>query len=187
MLILVSKYRPTNWQFGYNPFLTLPLPPKRGNSLMPVFDIDLIILDFDGVLTDNRVYVLEDGRETVACHRGDGWGIKLIQRAGIEVLILSTERNPVVSARAKKLEVDCIQNCPDKVKATREIIKSRGLTPARVMYVGNDTNDEGAMRFVGYPVAPCDAHPKIREIATNITDASGGYGVVREIADWIVG
>ena len=183
----VSKYRPSNWQFRYNPFLTLTLPPKRGSSLMPVFDIDLIILDFDGVLTDSRVYVLEDGRETVACHRGDGWGIKLIQQAGIEVLILSTERNPVVSARAKKLAVDCIQNCPDKGKATREIIKSRGLTPERVMYVGNDTNDEGAMRFVGHPVAPADAHPKILELTTNITHASGGYGVVREIADWIVG
>ncbi|MDP6095113.1 MAG: HAD hydrolase family protein [Gammaproteobacteria bacterium] len=150
-------------------------------------DIDLIILDFDGVLTDNRVYLLEDGRETVACHRGDGWGIKLIQQAGIEVLILSTEQNPVVSARAKKLDINCIQGCQDKGEATREIINSRGLTPSRVMYVGNDTNDIEAMCYVGHPVAPSDAHPEIREIATNVTQAAGGYGVVREIADWIVG
>ena len=65
------------------------------------FDKDLVILDFDGVLTDNRVYVMEDGREAVACHRGDGWGIGILKQAGIEVMILSTERNPVVSARAE--------------------------------------------------------------------------------------
>ncbi len=150
-------------------------------------EIDLVILDFDGVLTDNRVYVMEDGREAVACHRGDGWGIGILQQAGIEVMILSTERNPVVSARAEKLGIECRQNCPDKAVATAALLEEKGVDPARVMYIGNDTNDAGAMALVGHPTSPADAHPSILKIAKAVTNAKGGHGVVREIADWIVG
>ena len=85
-------------------------------------EINLLILDFDGVLTDNKVYVFEDGREAVVCHRGDGWGIRMLQSAGIEVIILSTETNAVVSARAEKLNVTCIQGCEDKASAVQSII-----------------------------------------------------------------
>ena len=88
-------------------------------------DIGLVILDFDGVLTDNRVYVMEDGREAVACHRGDGWGIGILGQAGIEVMILSTESNPVVSARATKLGIECLQGCDDKASATSGIINRK--------------------------------------------------------------
>ena len=149
---------------------------------MPSPDIALVILDFDGVLTDNRVYVMEDGREAVACHRGDGWGIGILQQAGIEVMILSTERNPVVSARAEKLGIECRQNCSDKTVATAELLEEKGVNPARVMYVGNDTNDAGAMALVGHPAAPADAHPSILKMAKTVTNAKGGHGVVREIA-----
>ena len=149
-------------------------------------NIDLLILDFDGVLTDNRVYVTQDGEETVACHRGDGWGIRLLKDAGLEIIILSTETNLVVSARAKKLNVECIQGCSDKAEATREIIAKKELDSTRVMYVGNDTNDSEAMALVGYPIAPADAHPRILEIAKTVTEAHGGYGVVREIADLLL-
>ena len=149
-------------------------------------DIDLLILDFDGVLTDNRVYVAQNGEETVACHRGDGWGIKLLKNAGVEIIILSTETNPVVSARARKLDVECIQGCRDKAKATREIIEKKGLDSTKVMYVGNDTNDSEAMALVGHAVAPADSHPEIIEIAKTITKARGGYGVVRELADLLL-
>jgi 3-deoxy-D-manno-octulosonate 8-phosphate phosphatase (KDO 8-P phosphatase) len=153
---------------------------------MPSPDIALVILDFDGVLTDNRVYVMEDGREAVACHRGDGWGIGLLRQAGIDVMILSTESNPVVSARAEKLGIECRQNCPDKAVATAELLEEKGVDPARVMYIGNDTNDAGAMALVGHPAAPADAHPNIVKIAKTITDAKGGHGVVRELADLLV-
>ncbi len=149
-------------------------------------DIDLLILDFDGVLTDNRVYVMQDGREAVACHRGDGWGINLLQNAGLEIMILSTETNSVVSARANKLGIECHQGCPDKAEAAQKIIESRHLDPARVMYVGNDTNDARAMALVGHPVAPADAHPEIVKIATIVTAANGGQGVVRELADLLL-
>ena len=129
-------------------------------------EINLLILDFDGVLTDNKVYVFEDGREAVVCHRGDGWGIRMLQSAGIEVIILSTETNAVVSARAEKLNVACIQGCEDKASAVQSIID--------------------AMKLVGHRVAPADAHPQIRAIATMVTDSSGGQGVVRELADLLV-
>ncbi len=149
-------------------------------------DIDLVILDFDGVLTDNRVYVMEDGREVVACHRGDGWGIGILKQAGIEVMILSTERNLVVSARAEKLGVECQQNCLDKATATVALLEKKGINPERVMYVGNDTNDADAMALVGHPAAPADAHPSVLKIAKTVTRASGGFGVVRELADLLV-
>jgi 3-deoxy-D-manno-octulosonate 8-phosphate phosphatase (KDO 8-P phosphatase) len=145
-------------------------------------DIDPVILDFDGVLTDNRVYVMENGREAVACHRGDGWGIGMLKQAEIEVMILSTERNPVVSARAEKLGIECRQSCLDKTVATAELLEEKGVDSARVMYVGNDTNDAGAMALVGHPAAPADAHPSILKIAKTVTNANGGHGVVREIA-----
>ena len=111
-------------------------------------DIDLLILDFDGVLTDNRVYVAQDGQETVACHRGDGWGIGLLKNAGLEIIILSTETNPVVSARAKKLGVSCIQNCADKAGAIHEIIAKMGLDSKKVLkssfrYLGETDRTDG--------------------------------------------
>ena len=149
-------------------------------------EINLLILDFDGVLTDNKVYVFEDGREAVVCHRGDGWGIRMLQSAGIEVIILSTETNAVVSARAEKLNVPCIQDCEDKASAVQSIIDARSISEDKIMYVGNDTNDIDAMQLVGHCVAPADAHPQIRAIATMVTDSSGGQGVVRELADLLV-
>jgi len=149
-------------------------------------EINLLILDFDGVLTDNKVYVFEDGREAVVCHRGDGWGIRMLQSAGIEVIILSTETNAVVSARAEKLNVPCIQDCQDKASAVQSIIDARSISVDQIMYVGNDTNDIDAMQLVGHRVAPADAHPQIRANATMVTDSSGGQGVVRELADLLV-
>ena len=149
-------------------------------------EINLLILDFDGVLTDNKVYVFEDGREAVVCHRGDGWGIRMLQSAEIEVIILSTETNAVVSARAEKLNVPCIQDCEDKASAVQSIIDARSISVDQIMYVGNDTNDIDAMQLVGHRVTPADAHPQIRAIATMVTDSSGGQGVVRELADLLV-
>ena len=148
--------------------------------------ISLLILDFDGVLTDNKVYVFEDGREAVVCHRGDGLGIKILQSKGIEVIILSTETNSVVSARAKKMELECIQSCGDKATAVQSIMDMRALIREQVMYVGNDTNDLEAMKLVGHPIAPADAHPGILAIASLVTKAQGGEGVVRELADLLV-
>ena len=145
--------------------------------------VDLVILDFDGVLTDNRVYVFEDGSEAVVCSRADGMGIELLKRSGIEGVILSTETNCVVSARAAKLGVECIQGCEDKAKASKKLMLDRGIDPIRVMYVGNDLNDFEAMKLVGIPVAPADAHPAVKALAVVTTTSLGGQGVIREIVD----
>lgn len=146
-------------------------------------NINLLILDFDGVLTDNRVYISQNGEETVACHRGDGWGIKLLKEANIEVIVLSTESNPVVSVRTDKLGIKCWQNCNDKGAAVKNLIEEKSINSDNVMYVGNDTNDAEAMALVGFPAAPADAHPDILQLAKIITKAKGGHGVVREVAD----
>lgn len=148
-------------------------------------DVTLVVLDFDGVLTDNRVYVFEDGREAVRCTRADGQGCDLLRAAGIELMILSTEENPVVAARGRKIRVPVRQGVRDKAVAMTTILAEGKHEAARVMYVGNDVNDLGAMALVGWPVAPADAHPDVLAVARHVTRAHGGNGVVREIADLV--
>jgi len=146
-------------------------------------DIALLVLDFDGVLTDNRVYVFQDGREAVVCNRADGLGCELLRTAGVELMVISTEENPVVAARARKIKVPVSQGVRDKAAAVAALIAERRIDASQVMYVGNDVNDIDAMRLVGWPVAPADAHESVRAIARVVTKAKGGEGVVREIAD----
>ena len=148
--------------------------------------VPLVVYDFDGVMTDNRVLVSEDGRESVWAHRGDGWGVRLLQERGVRQLILSAETNPVVSARAAKLGIEAVQRCEDKRAAVLERCAELRCDPADVVYVGNDTNDLPAMRLVGWPVAPRDAHPAVRAVARHVTRSAGGRGVVREVADWLL-
>ena len=148
--------------------------------------VKLLILDFDGVLTDNRVLVSQDGTESVWCNRGDGWGIARLKEQGIEVLVLSTEPNPVVHARCQKLNIDCIHGCNDKLAALKLLLAERSLEPLDVAYVGNDVNDLAAMSYVGTPIAVADALPEIINIACITTSNKGGYGAVREVADLIL-
>ncbi|HKY69009.1 MAG TPA: HAD hydrolase family protein [Acidimicrobiales bacterium] len=149
-------------------------------------DIDLLVTDFDGVLTDNRVLVSDDGHESVVCNRADGIACDLLKSAGLPLLILSTETNRVVSVRAAKLGVEVSQACADKGEALRTVLRERSLDPARVMYVGNDVNDLGALRAVGWPVVPADAHPDVVGVARLVTSAGGGAGVLRELASTLL-
>ncbi len=149
-------------------------------------DVDLLVLDFDGVLTDNRVLVDEHGTESVWCDRGDGWGVARVREAGVPVVILSTERNGVVAARARKLGVECVQDCPDKAVAVREIAERHGVGLDRVAFVGNDVNDLPALSIVGFPVAVADARPEVVRVARASTTRAGGHGAVREVCDWLV-
>ncbi len=155
----------------------------------PIQDLDirLVVSDFDGVMTDNRVSVSEDGTEAVTCNRADGIGCELLRQAGIEVVILSTESNPVVSARGAKLGVDVIQDCPDKGEAMRRLLAARHLTGEQVAYLGNDVNDLPAFAEADLTVAPADAHPSILAQADIVTTAGGGAGVIRELADLLAG
>ena len=156
-----------------------PIPGPR--------DLDLIVYDFDGVMTDNRVLVDQDGREAVFCNRADGLGVGLIRDLGIDQLILSTEANPVVAARAAKLKLPVLQNCADKAQALARLLAERGLDPARVLFLGNDVNDLAALRLVGWPAAPADAAPEVLALARYVTRAKGGEGVVRELARDLTG
>lgn len=146
----------------------------------------LLALDFDGVMTDDRVYVGEDGREQVACTRGDGLGVTLLKRAGLPVVILSTETNPVVTARANKLKVECIQGIRDKTREFERLIQSRKILPADVVFVGNDVNDIGCLRMSGCGLVVADAHPLAKAAAKGILTHPGGKGAVREIAELLL-
>jgi YrbI family 3-deoxy-D-manno-octulosonate 8-phosphate phosphatase len=148
--------------------------------------IKLLVLDFDGVMTDNRVLVDQDGVEAVFCHRGDGWGIARLKEAGVEVIVISTEANTVVSARSRKLKIECLQDRADKLEALQLAMQQRGLTRDQVAYVGNDVNDLEAMGAVGVPIAVSDAVPEVRRIAALVTSKRGGDGAVREVCDWII-
>lgn len=148
--------------------------------------VDAVITDFDGVHTDDHALVDADGHEFVRVSRSDGMGIARLRAAGIPVLIMSSETNPVVSARAAKLRVGVMQSVSDKASALREWAQRTGHDLSRVAYLGNDVNDLSAMRMVGWPVAVADAHDTVRAAARLVLTRTGGEGAVRELADRIL-
>ena len=147
--------------------------------------VQLVAFDFDGVFTDNAVYVSQDGNETVRCWRGDGLGLARLRSVGVPIFIVSTEVNPVVGIRARKLKIPFIQGVEDKASAIGGICKEAGVTLERAMFVGNDINDIPAFRFVGFPVAVADAHPDVDPYVSYRTQRAGGLGAVREVCDLI--
>lgn len=150
-----------------------------------ILDVDALVTDFDGVHTDDSAFVDEDGREFVRVHRGDGMGVGRLADAGFPFLILSKERNPVVTRRAEKLRVEVLQGIDEKAGALSTWITDRGLDPNRVAYVGNDLNDLAAFSVVGWPIAVADAHPKVLAAARLVLTRRGGHGAVREVCDLI--
>lgn len=150
-------------------------------------DLDALVLDFDGTLTDDRVSVDQDGRESVTVHRGDGLGIAALRRAGLDLLILSSERNPVVDARARKLQIPALSGVGDKGSALAQWCADNGHRLQRTAYVGNDVNDLPCFEIVGWPIAVADAHHSVRARARIVTAARGGHGAVREVASRLLG
>lgn len=148
--------------------------------------IRLLVLDFDGVMTDNRVLVDCDGNEAVWCDRGDGWGIARLKDAGMEIVVLTTEVVPVAAARCRKLGIQCVDACADKLAALREIAWGRALEPEQIAYVGNDVNDLACLRWVGLPIAVADALPEVLAASHWVTARPGGHGAVREVADHLL-
>ncbi|MET9546645.1 N-acylneuraminate cytidylyltransferase [Streptomyces sp. NPDC006627] len=171
----------------------------RARALAPLFDtghakalptaadIDAVVLDFDGTQTDDRVLIDSDGREFVSVHRGDGLGIAALRKSGLRMLILSTEQNPVVAARAKKLKLPVLHGIDRKDLALKQWCEEQGIAPERVLYVGNDVNDLPCFALVGWPVAVAGAHDVVRGAARAVTAVPGGEGAIREIASWILG
>jgi N-acylneuraminate cytidylyltransferase len=153
-----------------------PLPPK----------LSLLAVDFDGVLTDNRVWVTEQGTESVACNRSDGLAIEMLRSHGVEVFVLSKESNPVVAARCNKLAVAFHQGVENKHAALRSIAMERGIDLAQTAYVGNDVNDLLCMASAGCGVAVADAHPEVLRQADIVLKVPGGRGAIREVCDLIL-
>jgi 3-deoxy-D-manno-octulosonate 8-phosphate phosphatase (KDO 8-P phosphatase) len=148
-----------------------------------VREIRLVAFDFDGVFTDNTVYVFEDGSEAVRCFRGDGFGLRKLEQVGIATAIISSEPNPVVTARSHKLGIRCVQGVEDKLAALETIVRELGLSLAQVAFVGNDINDLPCLSSVSFPIVVQDAHPDVIPHARYQTRARGGHGAVREICD----
>lgn len=173
-----------------------PADLERARLLAPLFDqvagprlddLDALVCDFDGTLTDDTVIVDQDGRESVTVHRGDGLGVAALRRAGLDVVILSTERNPVVAARARKLGVPALHGITDKGAALARWCADNGHHLSRTAYVGNDVNDLPCFALVGWPIAVADAHHTVRARARIVTAAPGGHGAVREVASRLLG
>lgn len=166
----------------------LELPFTRPGTELPALskDIRLLVLDFDGVLTDNRVWVNQDGHELVSFDRSDGTGLSLVQRRGIELFVLSSEPNPVVGARCRKLKLACQQGVKNKEAVLRAMVRERDLDWSQIVYVGNDINDLDCMRLAGCGVAVADAHPTVLAEADLILTRPGGHGAVRELCDRIL-
>ena len=145
--------------------------------------IKAVIFDFDGVFTDNRVIVSTTGEEFVICDRGDGMGTNLLAAAGIKMLMLSKEKNTVVTSRGKKLNIEVIQGCDDKLPELIQWLQKNNVDAQQAAYIGNDINDLGCLGHVGVAVIPADAHHSVIDTATWILQHNGGRGAIREFAD----
>jgi N-acylneuraminate cytidylyltransferase len=148
--------------------------------------VELVVFDFDGVMTDNRVWVDEEGHEQVAASRSDSEGLSAMRKRGVQVIVLSKETNPVVSARCRKLNLPVVQGINDKPVVLRQYLEEHHFDPRHVVYVGNDVNDLPCFPVVSCAVAPVNAEPEILRQADLVLSRKGGHGAVREICDLIV-
>jgi len=149
--------------------------------------IELIVYDFDGVMTDNKVYVNQKGYEMVQVNRADGLGISEIKKLGIKQIIISTEKNQIVSKRAKKLNIECLQGIDNKKETLKKFCKENNYNQNNIAFVGNDINDIEAMKISGYSFCPADAHGSIKDVCNFVLGSKGGDGVIRELFDIIKG
>lgn len=145
--------------------------------------IDAFIFDFDGVITNNLVYIDQEGKESVSCSRADGLAFDVLRKLNIPSFILSSEINPVVKMRANKLRIQAIQGIHDKEIAVKELANKYSYNLKNLIYIGNDLNDYQAMKICGYSICPADSHSLIKEISNVTLDSNGGNGVVRELLE----
>ena len=151
---------------------------KLSNTKIP----KIIFTDFDGCLTDDRVWLNLDGEEFVAANRKDGLAVKRLKNLGIQVVIASTETNKVVLARGNKMGVDVLQGLADKAEAIEQYLKQKGLSWNDIWYIGNDVNDLGAIERANLSICPADAVKKVRKSVDVVLKTKGGYGILSEIA-----
>ncbi|MEN6579313.1 MAG: acylneuraminate cytidylyltransferase [Anaerolineaceae bacterium] len=163
-----------------------PIDPLKSRRQFPS-QPKLLVMDFDGVFTDDTVITDQEGRESVICSRSDGFGLDMLRQHGkVHALILSREENPVVSARARKLKLEVYQGVQDKAQAIQQLIKERNLAQAEVIYIGNDLNDLPVLPYVGYFACPQDAHSEVIRRADLVLSKPGGRGAIRELVEIIL-
>ena len=146
-------------------------------------DVECFLIDFDGVLTDNRVFLTDSGEESVACSRADGLAFDVLRKLEVNAFIFSTETNPVAIRRAEKLQIEALVSLQDKKTSLIKLVDKMEYDLKKIVYVGNDLNDYEAMLMCGLRVCPSDAHPQIQEIADVVLRTAGGYGVMRDILE----
>ena len=146
-------------------------------------EIRLVVFDFDGVFSDNRVWTNDRGEESVACYRGDSLGLRRLDEVGVDYFVVTQETNDAVPARARKIRIDCIRGIEDKLPVLREEVAKRGVSLAETAYVGNDVNDAECLAAVGLPVVPADAWAEVIPLAKLVLTRAGGHGCVRELCD----
>jgi len=164
--------------------IDLVYPGKRLRALPE--RIDLIVFDFDGVFTDNRVWVDQNGHESIAAYRSDSLILSQMRKAGFDMAVISTEVNPVVSARCQKMKMPVFQGVEDKAAVIRQLIADRGVQPEHVIFVGNDINDIPCFPLVGCAVVVADALPEAKKQADFVLSKPGGHGAVRELCDLLL-
>lgn len=165
----------------------LSIREPQASAIIKLRRVKLLVFDFDGVFTDNRVYVNTSGEEAVCCSRADSLGLDYLKRTGLSMLVLSTESNFVVAQRCRKLGLDYLSVQVNKVDALQTILNERELHWDEIAYMGNDLNDIECMRRVGLAISPSDAHPKVLQVANLITEQPGGNGAIRQVAEWYLG
>ncbi|MEX1071408.1 MAG: HAD hydrolase family protein, partial [Anaerolineales bacterium] len=148
--------------------------------------VKLLVMDFDGVLSDNRVWIDENGQEQIAANRSDGLGIEMLLKAGVEAMVISMEENQVVARRCEKMGIPYMKGIENKGKALQEELVKRGLDAKEVVFLGNDTNDLPCFPIVGCAIAVPDSHPDVLRQADLILTKRGGHGAVRELCDLIL-
>jgi 3-deoxy-D-manno-octulosonate 8-phosphate phosphatase (KDO 8-P phosphatase) len=148
-------------------------------------DVRLVVFDFDGVFSDNRVWTNDHGEESVACWRGDGLGLRRLEEVGVDHFILSMEVNAAIGLRAQKIRATCIQGVEHKLPVLEAEAARRGLSLTDTAYLGNDVNDAECLASVGLPVVPADAWPDVVPLAKLVLTRVGGHGCVRELCDAI--
>ena len=150
---------------------------------MEINELDALIFDFDGVLTDNKVYVDQNGNESVCCNRSDGLAFDALRKLDIPDYILSTESNPVVAARAHKLKVPVIQGVKSKIDSLKSLCSEHNYNSSKILFVGNELNDYQAIEYCGFSACPADSHDSIKNISSFVCSTKGGEGIVREILE----
>ncbi len=179
---------PDDWRRAEERIAQSPPPmvwPGHPRRPMPE-KVEMLVMDFDGVLTDNRVWVDQDGREMVAANRSDSLWLNLLREKGVQAFVISKETNPVVAARCQKMGIPYIQGEDDKETALKELLAERGVDPAHVVYCGNDVNDLPCFPLVGWAVAVADAVPEAARQADFVLRRAGGHGAVQELCALIL-